>query len=78
VSVVRCDGRIWASLHPGKPTATAYLALDRGCENARTLQAYFDRLHAAARLAGREPGRDAVLANTGPRSAEPPGDDRAS
>jgi hypothetical protein len=77
VSVVRCDGRIWASLHPGKPTAATYLALDRDSENARTLQAYFDRLHAAARLPGREPREDPVLANTGPRAAVPPGEVRA-
>lgn len=46
VSIVRCDGRIWASLHPDRPTGSAYLALDRDCANARTLRAYFDRLHA--------------------------------
>lgn len=46
VSIVRCDGRIWASLHPDRPSGSAYLALDRDCANARALRAHFDRLHA--------------------------------
>ena len=46
VSIVRCDGRIWASLHPDGPTGSAYLALDADCANARALRAHFDRLHA--------------------------------
>jgi len=46
VSIVRCDARIWASLHPDRPTGSAYLALDRDCANARALRAHFDRLHA--------------------------------
>jgi hypothetical protein len=54
VSIVRCDERLWASLHPDRPTGSAYLALDRDCANARALRAHFDRLRAE----GAPPGAD--------------------
>ena len=70
VSIVRCDGRIWASLHPDHPTGSAYLALDADCANARALRAHFDRLHAD----GLPPARAApylcsVLSSAGSSSA---------
>lgn len=54
VSIVRCDEWIWASLDPdGASDAPGYLEVDQGCENGRTLQAYFNRLHAAAHIPAR-------------------------
>ena len=88
VSIVRCDGRIWASLHPDGPTGSAYLALDAGCANARALRAHFDRLHAE----GLPPARaaphwcavssvarssNAGLSSTASASPVPSGDGRA-
>lgn len=50
VSVIRCDGQIWTSLHlDGSTDTPAYLALDQGSENARALQSYLNRLYATAR-----------------------------
>lgn len=50
ISVIRCDGRIWTSLHlDGSSSAPAYLTLDQGSENARALQSYLNRLYATAR-----------------------------
>ncbi|HEY3867217.1 MAG TPA: hypothetical protein VGM10_02670 [Actinocrinis sp.] len=77
VSIVRCDERVWASLDPDGTLATAgYLEVDLDCENGRTLQAYFNRLHAAARIpwhggkvpAARDPRQPA---GTGPSPAVP-------
>lgn len=71
VSIVRCDGRIWASLHPDRPSGSAYLALDRDCDNARALRAHFDRLHAEGLPPARAaPGPAAVSSRTDSSSTE--------
>lgn len=76
-SIVRCDEWIRASLGPDGAVATAgYLEVDLDCENGRTLQAYFNRLHAAARIpwhgnkarAARDPQQ---RLGTGPSRAAP-------
>jgi hypothetical protein len=70
VSIVRCDGRIWASLHPDRPTGSAYLAFGRDCANARALRAHFDRLHAEGLPPARAaPGPGAVPSSAVPSSA---------
>jgi hypothetical protein len=52
VSLVRCDQRIWMSLHPEGPAdASDYLTLDQAGENTQVLQAYFNRLYTTARPA---------------------------
>jgi hypothetical protein len=54
VSIIRCDEQFWAALHPqGAPNSTPYLSLEHGGHNARALQSYFDRLHAAAQTTPR-------------------------
>lgn len=73
VSIVRCDGRIWASLHPDRPTGSAYLALDQDCANARALRDHFDRLHAEslppAAVSSSTVSSNAVSSSTVPSNA---------
>lgn len=49
VCFIRCDERVWVSMHPNSPARTPdYFPLDQRCGTASLFQTYFERLRSAA------------------------------